>query len=168
MSPAILHDNVHNSTNGMKNVRQDGFGTRAIHVGSEPSSETGAVIPSISLSTTYKQDAIGEHKVNNLTLFINSILAHKTRLGFRIFPLREPKQKCSRSDSRLCRGWRSVCSCICLWFFNNRHCPSSTRSRLTYCQRERCLWRYLPLYDQGGKAQPRSRHHVRRPRKRRR
>ncbi|KAK7044012.1 cystathionine gamma-lyase cys3 [Paramarasmius palmivorus] len=40
----------------------DGFGTRAIHVGSEPSDETGAVIPSISLSTTYKQDGVGNHK----------------------------------------------------------------------------------------------------------
>ncbi|KAF8068063.1 pyridoxal phosphate-dependent transferase [Lyophyllum atratum] len=39
-----------------------GFGTRAIHVGSAPSKETGAVIPAISLSTTYKQDAIGVHK----------------------------------------------------------------------------------------------------------
>ncbi|KAH9918715.1 pyridoxal phosphate-dependent transferase [Epithele typhae] len=41
----------------------DGFGTRAIHVGSEPSEETGAVIPSISLSTTYKQHGVGNHKV---------------------------------------------------------------------------------------------------------
>lgn len=41
----------------------DGFGTRAIHVGSEPSTETGAVIPAISLSTTYKQDGVGKHKV---------------------------------------------------------------------------------------------------------
>ena len=41
----------------------DGFGTLAIHVGSEPNSETGAVIPPISLSTTYKQDGVGNHKV---------------------------------------------------------------------------------------------------------
>ncbi|KDR67321.1 hypothetical protein GALMADRAFT_258482 [Galerina marginata CBS 339.88] len=41
---------------------QDGFGTRAIHVGSEPNAETGAVIPSISLSTTYKQSAVGVHQ----------------------------------------------------------------------------------------------------------
>ncbi|KAG6329927.1 hypothetical protein ID866_9161, partial [Astraeus odoratus] len=40
----------------------DGFGTRAIHVGSEPNPETGAVIPPISLSTTYKQDGVGKHK----------------------------------------------------------------------------------------------------------
>ena len=42
---------------------QLGFGTRAIHVGSEANAETGAVIPPISLSTTYKQHGIGNHKV---------------------------------------------------------------------------------------------------------
>ena len=40
----------------------DAFGTRAIHVGSSPSSETGAVIPPISLATTYAQSSIGIHK----------------------------------------------------------------------------------------------------------
>ncbi|KIJ11086.1 cystathionine gamma-lyase [Paxillus involutus ATCC 200175] len=40
----------------------DGFGTRAIHVGSEANADTGAVIPPISLSTTYKQDGVGNHK----------------------------------------------------------------------------------------------------------
>jgi hypothetical protein len=41
----------------------NGFGTRAIHVGSEPEPSTGAVIPSISLSTTYKQDDFDKNKV---------------------------------------------------------------------------------------------------------
>ena len=41
----------------------DGFGTRAIHVGSDPDPSTGAVIPAISLSTTYKQESLGRHKV---------------------------------------------------------------------------------------------------------
>lgn len=40
----------------------DGFGTRAIHIGSVASAETGAVIPPISLSTTYAQSAVGVHK----------------------------------------------------------------------------------------------------------
>ena len=40
----------------------DGFGTRAVHTGSAPSSETGAVNPPISLSTTYAQAAVGVHK----------------------------------------------------------------------------------------------------------
>ncbi|KAF9255512.1 hypothetical protein L218DRAFT_334459 [Marasmius fiardii PR-910] len=40
----------------------DGFATSAIHVGSEPNAETGAVIPPISLSTTYAQDGVGNHK----------------------------------------------------------------------------------------------------------
>ena len=50
-----------------KSSQNGGFGTRAIHVGSEPSEETGAVIPAISLSTTYKQDAVGVHKVSTQT-----------------------------------------------------------------------------------------------------
>ncbi|KAK7468385.1 cystathionine gamma-lyase cys3 [Stygiomarasmius scandens] len=51
-----------NGTNGHTPKKQDGFGTRAIHVGSEANPETGAVIPPISLSTTYKQDGVGNHK----------------------------------------------------------------------------------------------------------
>jgi len=47
----------------MVNHEQYGFSTRAIHVGSEPDALTGAVIPAISLSTTYKQDSVGVHKV---------------------------------------------------------------------------------------------------------
>jgi len=41
-----------------------GFGTRAVHVGSEPDPSTGAIIPAISLSTTYKQEDIGRNKVD--------------------------------------------------------------------------------------------------------
>ena len=41
----------------------DGFGTLTIHAGSDADPKTGAVIPPISLSTTYKQDAVGIHKV---------------------------------------------------------------------------------------------------------
>ena len=36
-----------------------GFSTRAIHVGSEPDPATGAVVPSISVATTYLQDGVG-------------------------------------------------------------------------------------------------------------
>ncbi|KAI8145022.1 Cys/Met metabolism PLP-dependent enzyme-domain-containing protein [Fennellomyces sp. T-0311] len=39
----------------------NGFGTRAIHAGQEPDPTTGAVIPPISLSTTFKQSAAGVH-----------------------------------------------------------------------------------------------------------
>lgn len=49
--------------NGVKKPRVDNFGTLAVHAGSDPNPVTGAVIPAISLSTTYKQDAIGVHKV---------------------------------------------------------------------------------------------------------
>ncbi|KAF9524328.1 pyridoxal phosphate-dependent transferase [Crepidotus variabilis] len=55
------HVNGHNGVNGLKK-RVDGFGTRAVHVGSEPDPSTGAVIPAISLSTTYRQESIGVHK----------------------------------------------------------------------------------------------------------
>ena len=65
MSPALINGEA-NRTNGHANgvKKLDGFGTRAIHVGSEPNPETGAVIPPISLSTTYKQDGVGNHKVS--------------------------------------------------------------------------------------------------------
>ena len=56
---------VHVNGNGVAHPlkkHDDGFGTRTIHVGSEANPETGAVIPSISLSTTYKQDGVGIHK----------------------------------------------------------------------------------------------------------
>ncbi|EKM76873.1 hypothetical protein AGABI1DRAFT_62583, partial [Agaricus bisporus var. burnettii JB137-S8] len=67
MSPGL---DVHqfSTSNGLrvngsvKKSHSEGFSTRAIHVGSEPNPETGAVIPAISLSTTYKQDAVGVHK----------------------------------------------------------------------------------------------------------
>jgi len=60
-SNASETNGFHHSVKSHKK-RVDGFGIRAIHVGSEPNEETGAVIPSISLSTTYKQSAIGVHK----------------------------------------------------------------------------------------------------------
>lgn len=74
MSPVILNghsgtkgntNGVHHDspyTNGVVKPPTVGFGTRAIHVGSDANPETGAVIPPISLSTTYKQDAVGVHK----------------------------------------------------------------------------------------------------------
>jgi len=45
-----------------------GFSTRAIHVGSEPNEATGAVIPPISLSTTFAQDGVGNFKVSQQRL----------------------------------------------------------------------------------------------------
>jgi hypothetical protein len=61
--------NGHSRTvNGVKKQYSPGFGTRAVHIGSEPSEETGAVIPSISLSTTYKQNGVGVHKVRFMSV----------------------------------------------------------------------------------------------------
>ncbi len=38
------------------------FSTKAVHVGQEPDKETGAVIPPIFMTSTYKQEAPNEHK----------------------------------------------------------------------------------------------------------
>ncbi|HEX7094419.1 MAG TPA: cystathionine gamma-synthase [Acidimicrobiales bacterium] len=39
-----------------------GFETRAIHAGQPPDPSTGAVVPPVSLSTTFAQAAVGEHR----------------------------------------------------------------------------------------------------------
>ena len=39
-----------------------GFSTRAIHAGQQPDPTTGAVVTPISLSTTFAQDGVGNHK----------------------------------------------------------------------------------------------------------
>jgi cystathionine beta-lyase/cystathionine gamma-synthase len=46
----------------MKNNREIGFATRAIHVGQEPDPLTGAVTVPIYPTSTYVQQGIGEHK----------------------------------------------------------------------------------------------------------
>lgn len=38
-----------------------GFETRAIHAGQQPDPATGAVVPPVSLSTTFAQEAVGKH-----------------------------------------------------------------------------------------------------------
>jgi cystathionine beta-lyase/cystathionine gamma-synthase len=38
-----------------------GFDTRAVHAGQEPDPTTGAVVPPISLSTTFAQHGVGRH-----------------------------------------------------------------------------------------------------------
>ncbi len=42
-------------------MNEQGFETRAIHVGQEPDPVTGAVVPPLSLATTYAQSAPAEH-----------------------------------------------------------------------------------------------------------
>lgn len=46
----------------MKKNSRTGFATRAIHVGQEPDSATGAVAPPIYATSTYVQEEIGKHK----------------------------------------------------------------------------------------------------------
>lgn len=42
-----------------ENWDESGFETRAIHIAQDPDPLTGAVVPAINLSTTYKQDGVG-------------------------------------------------------------------------------------------------------------
>ncbi|KAH9953806.1 Cys/Met metabolism PLP-dependent enzyme-domain-containing protein [Russula dissimulans] len=62
MSPISLGSLIHRHADLASVEKIDGFGTRAIHVASEPDPSTGAVIPAISMSTTYKQESIGKNK----------------------------------------------------------------------------------------------------------
>jgi cystathionine gamma-synthase len=39
-----------------------GFETRAVHAGHDPDAATGAVVPPISLSTTFAQESVGRHR----------------------------------------------------------------------------------------------------------
>jgi len=39
-----------------------GFETRAIHAGQAPDPQTGAVVPPVSLATTFAQEAVGKHR----------------------------------------------------------------------------------------------------------
>jgi cystathionine gamma-synthase len=43
-------------------MADDGFETRAIHAGQEPDATTGAIVPPISLATTFAQDGVGKHR----------------------------------------------------------------------------------------------------------
>jgi cystathionine beta-lyase/cystathionine gamma-synthase len=45
--------------------QEPGFATKAIHVGQEPEQwNSNAVVPPITLSTTFKQEAPAKHKVS--------------------------------------------------------------------------------------------------------
>ncbi|TFY52068.1 hypothetical protein EVG20_g10721, partial [Dentipellis fragilis] len=91
MSPVILngHVNGHADLEELKKRNAeslDGFGTRAIHVGSEANAETGAVIPPISLSTTYKQDGVGNHKSSRTSNGVMAWLVIKALLLLDTWP----------------------------------------------------------------------------------
>jgi cystathionine gamma-lyase len=45
-----------------KKTRRQGFGTRTIHAGQQPDPVTGAIMPPISVSSTYVQESPGRHK----------------------------------------------------------------------------------------------------------
>ena len=43
----------------MAGTMTDRFETLAVHAGAEPDPQTGAVVPAIQMSTTFKQDGVG-------------------------------------------------------------------------------------------------------------
>ena len=51
-----MSEQQHRST---ESIKGQGFETRAIHAGYEPDAATGAVIPPIYATSTYKQDGVG-------------------------------------------------------------------------------------------------------------
>lgn len=56
------------------NFRQQpkGFATKAIHAGQEPEQwKSLSIIPPITMSTTFKQDGPGQHRVNTLPHFFS-------------------------------------------------------------------------------------------------
>ena len=56
------------------------FATRAVHVGQNPDPATAAVIPPISLSTTFKQTRPGVHTVGRAVHGVLRILSACSRL----------------------------------------------------------------------------------------
>ncbi|MDG1784868.1 MAG: PLP-dependent transferase, partial [Ilumatobacter sp.] len=56
-----MTDQTPNDTEKLTDM-STGFSTRAIHAGQEPDPTTGAVVVPISLSTTFAQDGVGNHK----------------------------------------------------------------------------------------------------------
>src|ERR1700691_5809609 len=83
--------NDHSDTHSAKKPHVDGFSTRAIHVGSDPDEATGAVIPALSLSTTYKQNGVVNHKVgiDHLRQILRWVPCGSA--GLRIFPFWKSK-----------------------------------------------------------------------------
>lgn len=75
------HQHV-NGYNSDASTSQARFATRLIHDGSSASEETGAVINPITLSTTYKQSAVGVHKVGRRSQICGENTADSTRQGF--------------------------------------------------------------------------------------
>ncbi|CAH1761745.1 24037_t:CDS:2 [Entrophospora sp. SA101] len=78
---------VLNKINGAESKKEhlklaQGFGTKAIHVGQDSDPHSGAVIPPISLSTTFKQESIGNPSRNAFEQTIASLEKGKYALAF--------------------------------------------------------------------------------------
>lgn len=74
--------NGHANGNGKAAHEEYAWATRVIHAGSEANEETGAVIPPLSLATTFKQSAVGVHKGFEYTRSLNpNRLAFETQIA---------------------------------------------------------------------------------------
>jgi hypothetical protein len=135
-------------THGVKKPQVDGFSTRAIHVGSDPDEATGAVIPAISLSTTYKQTGVGIHKVRILPTFKNKNSIHWLTLtltlsaGLRILSFRQPKPQCPRDDTSVLRIRRGTCHRFRIRLRHYRHDPAIPRPECAHRKRQRRIRRH--------------------------
>ncbi len=72
-----------------------GFGTRAIHAGQSPDPTTGAVMTPVYYTSTYAQEAPGEHK------------------GFEYSRAAQPDALRARGEPRLARGRRRLRRRLC-------------------------------------------------------
>jgi cystathionine gamma-synthase len=52
----------HTAEQRRQNPEGDDLETRVVHTGAEPDRATGAIVPPISLASTFVQDAVGEHR----------------------------------------------------------------------------------------------------------
>ena len=55
---------------------KDHFTTRSIHVGSEPDPATGALVPTLSVATTFLQQGINKHKVPSYATHLTPFALH--------------------------------------------------------------------------------------------
>lgn len=126
----------------------DGFGTRAIHAGSEPDPVTGAIIPALSLSTTFKQDAVGVHKVR-LFPVCAQIVASRLHAGLRVLPLREPQSPRPGDATRLARSGWCVRRRVLLGVGHDGDARAVRWAGCSHSECQRRVWGHIPVFQAG-------------------